>query len=184
MARLVTLGGAAALLVVVVALPLVWLVIGSLTSPTGPTLEFYRATFTAPDNYRVLLNTLLIGGAVAVLSTLIGVPMAWLVSRSDMPGKRAVWTLVNVAYATPPFLSAIAYVMLLGPNAGLINKALRAALGLSEPPFNIFTVGGMVFVITLHVFPFVFLMVAAALESLDPSLEQSAQILGSRRFRT
>ncbi len=182
--RLVILGGAAAVLLVVVALPLVWLVIGSLTSPAGPTLEFYRATFTAPDNYRVLLNTLLIGGAVAVLSTLVGVPIAWLVSRSDMPAKRAVWTLVNVAYATPPFLSAIAYVMLLGPNAGLINKGLRAVLGLSEPPFNIFTVGGMVFVITLHVFPFVFLMVASALESLDPSLEQSAQILGARRFRT
>jgi len=178
------LGSAAVVLVVVVALPLVWLVAGSLLGPAGPTLEFYRATFTNPDNYRVLLNTLLIGGAVAVASALLGVPLAWLVARSDMPARRAVWTLVNVAYATPPFLTAIAYVMLLGPNAGLVNRALRAGLGLAEPPFDIFTVTGMVFVITLHVFPFVFLMVAGALESLDPALEQSAQILGAGRLRT
>lgn len=182
--KLVALGGAAAVLLVVVGLPLAWLVVGSLRGPAGPTLEFYRATFTAPDNYRVLLNTLGIGAAVAVLSAAIGVPMAWLVSRTDMPGRRAVWTLVNVAYATPPFLTAIAYVMLLGPNAGLVNRALRAALGLAAPPFDIFSVGGLVFVITLHVFPFVFLMVAGALESLDPALEQSARILGAGRVRT
>lgn len=182
--KLLILGGAAAVLLLVVAFPLVWLVLGSVTGPSGPTLEFYRATFTNPDNYRVLFTTLLIGAAVAVASALIGVPLAWLVARSDLPGRRAVWALVNVAYATPPFLTAIAYVMLLGPNAGLINRGLRAALGLSEPPFDIFTVSGMVFVITLHVFPFVFLMVAAALESLDPALEQSAQILGAGRLRT
>lgn len=182
--KFLTLGGAVAVLLAVVALPLVWLVIGSVRGPTGPTLEFYRATFTAPENYRVLLNTLLIGAAVGGLSVLVGVPMAWLVARSDMPARRAVWTVVNVAYATPPFLTAIAYVMLLGPNAGLINKGLRALLGLAEPPFNIFSVGGMVFVLTLHVFPFVFLMVAGALESLDPALEQSAQILGAGRLRT
>lgn len=182
--RLLALGSAAAALVAVVALPLAWLVIGSFRGPTGPTLEFYRALLTSPENYRILLNTLLIGAAVAGLSALVGVPMAWLVGRSDMPGKRAVWTLVSVAYATPPFLSAIAYVMLLGPNAGLINRGLRALLGLAEPPFNIFSVGGMVFVITLHVFPFVFLLVAGALESLDPALEQSAQILGAGRLRT
>ncbi len=182
--KLVALGGAAVVLLVVVGLPLVWLVVGSLRGPAGPTLEFYRTTFTTPDNYRVLLNTLGIGAAVAALSAAIGVPMAWLVSRSDMPGRRAVWTLVNVAYATPPFLTAIAYVMLLGPNAGLINRALRAALGAAAPPFDIFSVGGMVFVITLHVFPFVFLMVAGALESLDPALEQSARILGAGRLRT
>lgn len=182
--KVITLGGTAAILLTVVALPLVWLLIGSFRGPTGPTLDFYRLAFTSPENYRVLLNTLLIGAAVAGASTLIGVPMAWLVSRSDMPARRAVWTLVNVAYATPPFLTAIAYVMLLGPNAGLINRGLRATLGLATPPFNIFSVSGMVFVITLHVFPFVFLMVAAALESLDPALEQSAQILGAGRLRT
>jgi iron(III) transport system permease protein len=182
--QLVALGGAAVILLVVVALPLVWLVIGSFSGPTGFTLDHYRATFANPDNYRILRDTLLIGAAVAAGSALIGVPLAWLVARTDMPGRRAVFTLVNVAYATPPFLTAIAYVMLLGPNAGLINKGLRAVLGLTEPPFNIFTLGGLVFVITLHVFPFVFLMVASALESLDPALEQSAQILGSGRLRT
>jgi iron(III) transport system permease protein len=182
--RVLTLGSAALILLVVVGLPVAWLVVGGFRGPTGLTLDFYRLAFTSPENYRVLLNTLQIGVAVAIMSTVIGVPMAWLVGRTDMPGRRAVWTLVNVAYTTPPFLTAIAYVMLLGPNAGLINRALRAVFGLAEPLFNIFTMGGMVFVITLYVFPFVFLMVAGALESLDPGLEQSAQILGAGRLRT
>ncbi len=182
--KLATLGGAALVLLAVVGLPLGWLLVGSLRGPAGPTLDFYRTVFTTPETYAILGNTLGIGAAVAVVSALVGVPMAWLVSRTDMPGRRTVWTLVNVAYATPPFLTAIAYVMLLGPNAGLINRALRAALGLAEPPFDIFSVGGMVFVITLHVFPFVFLLVAGALESLDPALEQSARILGAGRLRT
>ena len=182
--KVLMLGGAALILLVVVGLPVSWLLIGGFRSPTGPTLEFYRLAFTSPEYTRVLLNTLEIGVAVAVMSIVIGVPMAWLVGRTDMPGRRAVWTLVNVAYTTPPFLTAIAYVMLLGPNAGLINRGLRAVFGLAEPPFNIFTLGGMVFVITLYVFPFVFLMVAGALESLDPGLEQSAQILGAGRLRT
>jgi iron(III) transport system permease protein len=182
--KAVTLGGGVVVLLVVVGLPLVWLLVGSFRGPEGPTLEFYRAVFTAADTYAVLGNTLGIGAAVALLSVLLGVPMAWLVSRSDMPGRQGVWTFVNVAYATPPFLTAIAYVMLLGPNAGLINRGLRAALGLAEPPFDIFSVAGLVFVITLHVFPFVFLLVAGSLESLDPALEQSARILGAGRLRT
>ncbi len=183
--QILTLGSAAAILLVVVALPLAWLLIGSVSGPAGFSLEYYRAALTNADNYRIIGNTLLMGAAAAAGSTLIGVPLAWLVARSDVPGRRAIWTLVNVAYATPPFLSAIAYVMLLGPNAGLINRALRGVLGLTGGgPFNIFTLAGVVFVITIHVFPFVFLMVAGALESLDPALEQSAQILGARRYQT
>ncbi len=182
--RIFTLGGAAVILVVMVGLPLAWLVIGSVAGPSGLTFEHYRATLTDPDNYRALVNTLLIGAVAAALSVLIGAPLAWLVARSDVPGRQGIWTLVNVAYATPPFLTAIAYIMLLGPNAGLINRALRAVFGFAAGPINVFSFGGIVGVITIHVFPFVFLMVAGALESLDPALEQSAQILGAGRLRT
>ena len=95
--RLLTLGSAALSLLVVVGLPVAWLVLGGFRGPTGPTLEFYRLAFPSPEYYRVLLNTLQIGVAVAVLSTGIGVPMAWLVGRTDMPCRRSVCTLVNVA---------------------------------------------------------------------------------------
>lgn len=180
-----SVGTAAAVLLVAVGYPVAWLVIGSFSGASGPTFEHYRAAFTSADNYRILGNTLLVGAVVAAASAVCGVPLAWLVARSDVPGRRAIWTLVNVAYATPPFLSAIAYVMLLGPNAGLVNRGIRAALGMTGGgPLNIFTLAGLAFVITIHVFPFVFLMVAGALESLDPALEQSAQILGAGRLRT
>lgn len=182
--KIVILGGAALILLVVVALPLAWLVIGSVSGDRGLTVEHYRATFTNPENFRALANTLLIGAGAALASIALGLPLAWLVGRSDVPGRRAIWTLVNVAYATPPFLTAIAYILLLGPNAGLINRALRGVFGFVSGPINVFSIGGIIGVITLHVFPFVFLMVAGALESLDPALEQSAQILGAGRLRT
>ena len=79
--RVLTLGSAALILLVVVGLPVAWLVIGGFRGPTGPTLEFYGLAFTSPENYRVLLNTLQISVSVAIMSTLIGVPMAWLVGR-------------------------------------------------------------------------------------------------------
>ena len=119
-----------------------------------------------------------------MLSVVIGLPMAWAVGRTDVPAKRFVHLTAVVAYITPPYLTAIAFVNLFGPNAGLVNRFMRETLGLPALTFNVFSMAGLVLVTVLHTFPFVYLLAASALESVDASMEESAQVLGAGRWRT
>ena len=88
--------------------------------------------------------------------------------------------LVALAYIMPPYLTAIAYIILLGPDAGYINRIIAWAAGAAGGPFNVFSMSGVVLVITLHAFAFTFFMTEAALRGLDASLEDSARMLGAR----
>ena len=177
------MGAAALALLVLVVLPLAFLAWGSVTEDGRLTLEHFQRAFTNSLYYRALLNSLILGAATGALSILVGLPLAWAVSRSDLPLKGFVRLTVSVAYITPPFLSAIAYVNLFGPNAGIVNEFARDVLGIGTL-FNIFSMQGLVLVTALHSFPFVFFLAASALESVDASLEESAQVLGSGRWRT
>jgi iron(III) transport system permease protein len=179
---LVMLLGVATLLVLVVA-PLVLLLLGSVTHEGAFTAEHFAAAFSRPAYYNALLNSLILGVGTAVLSVLIGAPMAWAVSRTTMPAKNLVRVLVGVSYITPPFLSAIAYVILLAPNSGVLNRLVVELFGVERGPFSAFTMWTMIFVTALHTFPYVFLLTSSALESVDASLEESARILGSGVWR-
>src|SRR5262249_58852421 len=106
----------------------------------------------------------------------------WATARSDMPLRRSVHALVALSYITPPYLTALAYIILLGPDAGHFNRLLRWLLGLEGAPFNIFSMGGVIFVIRAHVFAFTYFLTYTALQSVDASLEESAQVLGARRW--
>lgn len=176
------LGGATLALVVLVVYPSTFLVWGSLVDEGAFSLDFYRRVLTTPLYYTALLNTIELGLGAAALSVLFGLPIAWAVSRTDMPAKGLVRALVGISYITPPFLSAIAYVVLLAPNSGALNGVVRA-LGFERGPFNAFSLPTMIFVTGLHTFPYVFLLTSSALESIDASLEESAQVLGAGRKR-
>src|ERR1700682_2024325 len=125
------------------------------------------------------------GGA---LCSLAAAPMAWLVSRTDLPGKRLLRTLILASFVTPPFLGAFAWVLLGGPNAGLINQWYYALFGLkpfeATPLINIFSAGGMVFVMALYTFPYVFTFVANSLDVIPSELEEASAILGAPAWRT
>jgi iron(III) transport system permease protein len=108
--------------------------------------------------------------------------MAWLTARSDLPGKRTIRALMLASFVTPPFLGAFAWVMLAGPNAGLLNKLYRDLTGAQDPLMNIFSMTGLVFAVTLYTFPYVFIMIANTLELIASDLEEAAAILGARRF--
>jgi iron(III) transport system permease protein len=177
------LGAAALALLILVVFPLAFLVWGSVTEGGRLTLEHFERAFTNRLYYRALQNSLVLGAATGALAIAIGLPLAWAVSRTDVPFKGFIRTVASVAYITPPFLSAIAYVNLFGPNAGIANLFAREFLGIGTL-FNIFTLEGLIFVTALHSFPFVFFLAASALESVDASLEESAQVLGARRWRT
>ena len=180
----VVMAGAALALVVLVALPLAFLVGGSLTGDDGLTLAHFRDAVSSRLYVQALRNSLILGAATAALSVAIGLPLAWAVSRTNVPAKRFIHLTAVVSYLTPPFLTAIAFVNLFSPRAGLVNRFVRDVLGMPALTFDVFSMAGLILVTVPHTFPFVYLLAASALESVDASMEESAQILGAGRWRT
>ena len=176
-------------LLVLVLLPMAWLAVTSLRSDSGgPTLGNYRQLIGDASFLRPLFTTLWTSAAVGTVCLLFAAPMGWLVSRSDLPGKRALRLLILASFATPPFLGAFAWVLLGGPNAGLINQWYYALFGLkpfeASPLINIFSAGGMVFVMALYTFPYVFTFIANGLDVIPGELEEASSILGAPAWRT
>lgn len=177
---------AAAVLVILVVYPMVWLVLKSLQPADGDgmTVRNYVVAFSTPRYLEAIWNSLRVSCSVAVLSLLMGVPMAWAVSRTDMPMKGLVRASVLGAFITPAFLGAIAWILLGGPNAGWLNKLFVSLTGASAGPLNIYSLPGLVFVIALYTYPYAFLFTATALELMSSEMEDAATILGAGVWRT
>ena len=111
-------------------------------------------------------------------------PLAWAVSRTDMPGRGFTRMLVLAAFIMPPFLGAIGWILLAGPNAGWLNRVYIALTGAEAGPFNIFSFWGLVFVIALYSFPYIFVFTTAALDLVSTEMEDAANILGAGTWRT
>jgi iron(III) transport system permease protein len=116
----------------------------------------------------------------------VAAPIGWLVARTDMPLRRTVRILVTASFVTPPFLGAIAWELLAAPNSGLLNKAWRAMTG--APPdehlLNIYTLTGLIFVISCYTFPYVFVLIANTLDRIPGELEDASAILGGGTWTT
>jgi iron(III) transport system permease protein len=177
----------AAILAVLVVLPLSWLLYASLIDKNG---AFTLANFAALVNDVTLRRPFIvaIGMAVAVgaLSCVVATPMAWLVSRTDLPGRRIVRALVMASFVTPPFLGAIAWEILAAPNSGLINAFYRSVTGAQDYQslVNIYTFTGLVFAIACYTFPYVFTLVANGLDRVPSDLEDASAILGAPKRTT
>jgi iron(III) transport system permease protein len=182
--RSLVMGAAVLSLVVLVVLPIGSLLIGSVRSEAGFTLAHFEEALSGRLYVQALLNSLILGAWTGLFSIVIGVPLAWAYSRTNVPGRRLIQITANLSYLSPPFLTAIAFVYLFSPNSGIVNLFMREVLGLPWLTFNIFSMTGLVVVTVLHTFPFVFLLAASALESVDASNEEAAQILGAGKFRT
>jgi iron(III) transport system permease protein len=155
------------LLLVIVAYPLLWLLMSAFGLPSDFQLGNLIRVYTRTQNFVPLVNTLILAVGAGTLSVLLGAPLAWATARSDAPLRHLVQTLVAVAYIIPPYLTAIAYIILLGPDAGYFNRALRALTGAAQGPIDIFSMGGVIFVIGMHVFPFTYFLTYTALRSVD-----------------
>ena len=172
-----------AVLLLIVA-PLCALLAGSVLSEKGLSLAHFQDAFSSRLYTQALINSLMLGAWTGLFSILVGVPLAWAVSRTNVPGKTLIKATATLSYLSPPFLTAIAFVNLFSPNAGLINIFMRDVAGLPWLTFNIFTMSGLVLVTVLHTFPFVYLLTSTALRSVDASFEEAAQILGASKWRT
>ena len=173
-----------ALLVWLVVVPLALILLSSVRPdgfPSGEGLTFrhYARTYTDATFWGLALNTAIFALGSTVLALTIGVALAWLSERTDMPMKGVVRTMVILPMATPPVLLAIAWVMLLSPRTGEINALLEAIFGLERPVFDIYTLSGMIFVEALSLVPSTFLILSPAFRNMDPSLEEAALVSGA-----
>jgi len=135
-----------------------------------------------PDTYQALINSLIIASGTTTGSTIIGTFFAWLVTRTDLPYKTFMKAMFLVPFMLPSFIGALAWKMLLSPNAGFINKFFINNFGFDGPIFNIYSYLGIILVEIMYLFPFVFIQVCGALERMDPTLEESARISGAGLF--
>src|SRR5262247_2903533 len=180
----VVMAGAIVSLIILVVLPLMWLLYGSLRGEHGLSLGHFSEVLSGRLYVNALLNSLILGAWTGLFSLVIGLILAWAVSRTDVPGKRFIHATATLSYLLPPFLTAIAFTYLFSPNAGQINVLMRDVLGVPWLTFNIFSMTGLVLVTVMHTFPFVFLLASSALQSVDASYEEAAQILGAGKLRT
>jgi iron(III) transport system permease protein len=167
------------ILVVVVAIPILLIFWNAFVVEGKPNIPGALALLAQPDTLEALKNSLVIAGGTTVLSTIIGVFFAWLVSRTDLPYKAAMKVLFLVPFMLPSFIGALAWKILLSPRGGHINRLLMDLFHLEDPVFNIMSLGGIIAVETMYLFPFVFIQVSGALERMDPTLEEAARISGA-----
>jgi iron(III) transport system permease protein len=177
----------AALLCVLIILPMTWLVYYSFVDRDGTfTLENFARLATDPTFVDPLVTTVIIATSSSVVCCAFAAVMGWLVARTDMPLGNVVRALVTASFVTPPFLGAIAWELLAAPNSGLINKAWRAFTGAEMDAYllNIYTLPGLIFVISCYTFPYVFVLIANALDRIPGDLEDASSILGGRAWTT
>jgi iron(III) transport system permease protein len=180
----VVMGGAVVALVILVVLPLMSLLFGSVRGEEGLGFGYFAEVLTGRLYVTALKNSLMLGAWTSLFGTIIGLTLAWAVARTDVPAKPLLQLTATLSYLSPPFLTAIAFTYLFSPNAGLINAFMRDVAGLPWLTFNIFSMPGLVLVTVMHTFPFVYLLAASALQSVDASYEEAAQILGAGKLRT
>ena len=145
----------------------------------GPTLYNFERFFTKPYYYRTLLRSLVVCSMTMVFSAVIGVFIAYIMTRYNVPGKNVLHVLIIMSLMSPPFIGAYSWIVLLGRN-GLLAKAF-GAIGLTAP--TIYGRNGIIFVFTLHLFPYVYLYTSGAMNSIDSSLEEAAENLGMNKLR-
>ena len=177
----------AAVLAVLAVLPLFWLLRSSLVDAEGTfTLDNFVALVADVTMRRPFVLAIGMALGVGALSCLIATPLAWLVSRTDLPGRRVVRALVTASFVTPPFLGAIAWEILAAPNSGMINVLYRylAGTGTDTHLVNIYTFYGLIFAIGCYTFPYVFTLVANGLDRVPSDLEDASAILGGRTSTT
>ena len=165
--------------------PLLRLLVVSFQQPDGAfTLANYFVAYGRARYVEALLNSLILGISAASLCLVFGVPLAWALSRTDMPAKGLIWVAILGTFIIPPYLGAVGWILLAGPNAGWLNRLVVELTGMEKGPFNIYSMPGLIFVIACYSFPYVFVFTKSALDLVSSEMEDAANILGAGSLRT
>jgi iron(III) transport system permease protein len=181
-----------AFLIYQVVTPLLFLVWGSLKTVRPGAAGFFRFDVTLSNYARAVsqgqfgaavFNSLVYSSAAALGALGLAIPLAWITERTDAPARSAIYGMSIVGLVIPGILTAVAWIFLASPNIGLLNKA-ALGLGFSAPLFDIFSLGGMIWVSIWQYLPMAFLLMSAAFQSMDPNLEEASAMSGHGVTRT
>jgi iron(III) transport system permease protein len=186
--------GVASVLIVLVGAPIAMVLIGSFRGPSD-FLPFESGTVWTLDNYKTLVeggvfrdtlrDTAIYAGGSLVLALGFGISIAWLVGRTNLPGRRIVYVLMLAPLMTPSVINAMSWLLLLNPERGYLNVALRAVFDLESPgPFDPFSLAGMIVVQGMALASFAYLLTISALANFDPGLEEASRTSGAGFWRT
>lgn len=150
-----------------------------------PAVEYGIANFIElTDHLDWIGNTLLIATGGTILGMAIGVGLAWIIHRTTVPGRGLFELLVAIPYPLGPLVGALAWSQLGAPRDGLINRFFVWATGAEQPLINIYTPTGIMFVEAIFEAPVAVLIIGAAMQRMDPALEESSSVFGAGKVRT
>src|SRR5918997_290951 len=145
----------------------------------GVSLQNFAGLFSDPRFYQAVGNTLIAGAGATVISCVLGFSLAWVVSRTDMPGRRWFEIFNLVPFFLSPYVGAISWIYLAAPNSGLIQRYLSDYLGVSANWLPLYSLGGVIWVLALFYTPYVYLFVIAPMRQMDAALEDAARVHGA-----
>lgn len=173
-----------AFLLIFQVFPLLYLVVRSFFPEGSFSLDGFKRIYSYAINWTALKNTIISAGLAMVFGVILAFPLAWLVGRTNLFGKKFFRTMFVTTYMVPPYVGAMAWLRLLNPTVGNLNVFLQNTFGLSEAPFNIYSLGGLIWVLTTFYYPYAFITISRAMEKMDPSLEEASRISGASPLKT
>ena len=152
----------------------------------GPTLSGtnFIALFSDSRFYTAVENTVICGVGATAFSMVLGTSLAWIVGRTDVPGRGWFETLNLIPFFMSPYVGAIGWIFLVAPYSGLMQTALKDTFGVSANWLNIYSLGGVVWVLSLFYTPYVYLLVISPLRQMDGALEDAARVHGASLWTT
>jgi iron(III) transport system permease protein len=183
-----TLWGMIVVTALVVFPPIVYLIETSFTIvKTGQPETMGVANFISVlqlSGWELWRITLLYSVGSSIIAIMLGVTSAWLVARTNAYCRQGAMVGAFLSLAAPVIIKGIGWILLLGPNKGVINEFLRWATNTTGVPIELFSLGGMIFIEGLLWTPICFLLTMPALSSMDPALEEAAAMSGARLHQT
>jgi iron(III) transport system permease protein len=153
---------------------------------SGPALSWqnFSGLFGDPRFYQAAGNTIICGVGATLISCVLGFSLAWVVSRTDMPGRRWFEVFNLVPFFLSPYVGAISWVYLAAPHSGILSKLLAETFGLPPDLIPIYGIGAATWVLSLFYTPYVYLFVIAPMRQMDPALEDAARVHGASFWTT
>src|SRR5262245_66210180 len=150
-----------------------------------PPEQYGLANFVAmfEEDLQVIINTVVIAVTATVMAILIGFTLAWILTRTNVPGRTMLERLMELPYYMTPLVGALAWAIIAGPKSGFMNQ-LWKAVGGSGDIADVYTHFGIAWVMALFEGTVAFVMISAAMKSMDPALEESARVMGASKLRT
>jgi iron(III) transport system permease protein len=179
------IGACVAFTVYIAVIPLAFLLWQSFrtpqtaTSPAVWTLGNYVAAYGTSETFRLFWTSIRFASGASMFAFLVGTALAWMNERTNTPFKTIFFALSLIPLVIPSILFTVAWILLASPQIGIVNQLLQGWFGLEQPPFDIYSMPGMIWVDGLHYSPMAFLLMSAAFRAMDPSLEESATMSGA-----